>query len=203
MKLPEHIAFSFLLAQLGPQQEYGAAGTALVVAAGLLPDLDGLTVLGGWGCHRRYHRVLGHGLPVTLLGPLALALLGAWLLPVAALLPLWLWLQLSLLAHLVTDFCFYRWPVQLLWPLSARGVGFGWIGWNDLVPTLILYTGAALAILRPGSPVAGASLGLLGLYVGWRALRSPRWAGVEGWLSGGWARGSPRLCRWLTGDFIT
>ena len=61
MKLPEHIAFSYLLAQLGPQQHYGAAGTALIVAAGLLPDLDGLTILGGWGCHRKYHRVLGHG----------------------------------------------------------------------------------------------------------------------------------------------
>jgi membrane-bound metal-dependent hydrolase YbcI (DUF457 family) len=203
MKLPEHVAFSFLLAQLGPQQEYGAAGTALVVAAGLLPDLDGLTVLGGWGCHRRYHRVLGHGLPITLLGPLALALLGVWLLPGIALLPLWLWLQLSLLAHLVTDIFFYRWPVQLLWPFSTGGVGFGWVGWNDLVPTVILYTGSALAVIWPGPAVAGVALGVLGLYVGWRGLRSPRWSGVEGWLSGGWAPRSPRLCRWLTGDFIT
>ena len=88
------------------------------------------------GCHRRYHRVLGHGLPVTLLGPLALALFGLWLLPGVALLPLWLWLQLALLAHLITDFCFYRWPVQLLWPFSSWGVGQGLISWNDLVPTL-------------------------------------------------------------------
>jgi membrane-bound metal-dependent hydrolase YbcI (DUF457 family) len=203
MKLPEHIAFSYLLAQFGPQQQFGPVGTALVVASGLLPDLDGLTVLGGWGCHRRYHRVLGHGLPVTLLGPLALALAGIWLVPGVALLPLWLWLQLSLLAHLVTDFLFYRWPVQLLWPLSTRGVGFGWVAWNDLVPTLILYGGAGLTLVLPAPAVAGASLDLLALYVGWRAFRAPDWYGVTGWLAGRWARSSPRVCRWLTGDFVT
>src|SRR6478736_876575 len=103
MKLPEHVALSYLVAQLGVQQEYGALGTGLVIAAGVLPDLDGLTVLGGWGLHRKYHRVLGHGLPVTLLGPLLLAIVGAWLLPGTALMPLWLWLQVALLAHLVTD----------------------------------------------------------------------------------------------------
>src|SRR5262249_56546616 len=119
---------------------------ALVIAAGLLPDLDGLTILGGWRCHRRYHRVLGHGLPVTLLGPAALTLLGG-LLGIESLLPLWCWLQLTLFAHLVTDVLFYRWPVQLLWPFSSRGVGLGWVAWNDLVPTALLYGGTALALV--------------------------------------------------------
>ncbi len=167
MKLPEHVAFSALLAQLGAQQDYGPTGTALVIAAGLLPDLDGLTILGGWRC------------------------------------PLWCWLQLSVLAHLVSDFLFYRWPVQLLWPFSSRGVGFGWIGWNDLIPTLILYGGVALAIVWPGYLVAAASLGLLALYVGWRGFRSPAPWGWAGWLTGAWAPRGPRLCRWLTGDFVT
>ncbi|HYT88111.1 MAG TPA: metal-dependent hydrolase [Gemmataceae bacterium] len=203
MKLPEHVAFSALLAQLGAQQDYGPTGTALVIAAGLLPDLDGLTILGGWRCHRTYHRVIGHGLPVTLGGPLALTLFGAWLLGPVALGPLWCWLQLSVLAHLVSDFLFYRWPVQLLWPFSSRGVGFGWIGWNDLIPTLILYGGVALAIVWPGYLVAAASLGLLALYVGWRGFRSPAPWGWAGWLTGAWAPRGPRLCRWLTGDFVT
>ena len=66
MKIPEHVACSFLLAQLGVRQEYGPAGTALMIAAGLLPDLDGVSILGGWACHRKYHRVVGHGLVVTL-----------------------------------------------------------------------------------------------------------------------------------------
>jgi membrane-bound metal-dependent hydrolase YbcI (DUF457 family) len=200
MKLPEHAALSYLLAQFGVQQECGAIGTGLMVLAGNLPDLDGLTVLGGWRCHRRYHRVLGHGLPVTLFGPLLLALLGsAWL--GSSLWFLWGWLQLSLLIHLATDVCFYRWPVQLGWPLTRRGPGFGWIGWNDLVPTLLLYAGVVGVFLWPWAPAwpAALSLGVLGAYVVWRAAL-PRGGG---WLGGGWAQRAPRLCRWLTGDFVT
>jgi hypothetical protein len=48
MKIPEHLALSLLLAQFDVRQEFGAAGTALMVAAGMLPDLDGMTILGGW-----------------------------------------------------------------------------------------------------------------------------------------------------------
>ncbi len=68
MKIPEHITFSYLLAQFGVQQQYGATGTALMIAAGMLPDLDGITILGGWRCHNKYHRVVGHGLPLTVAG---------------------------------------------------------------------------------------------------------------------------------------
>src|SRR5205809_209618 len=75
MKIPEHLALSYLLAQLGPQQTFGPAGTVLMMAAGMLPDLDGVSILGGWNAHRKYHRKVGHGLPITLLGPL---LLPAW-----------------------------------------------------------------------------------------------------------------------------
>src|SRR5438552_5442021 len=140
MKIPEHLALSFLLAQLGPQQTYGPAGTVLVMAAGLLPDLDGISILGGWKCHLKYHRKVGHGLPVALFGPFLLAL--AWWphLTDQSWLGLWAWLQVSLLLHLVVDFLFQRWPVQLLWPLSNWGLGIGLIGWHDLVPTLLLYT---------------------------------------------------------------
>src|SRR5262245_24137924 len=57
MKVPEHVAASFLLAQLGVQARYGTAGTLLVLAVGLLPDLDGLTILAGWRTYRTYHRI--------------------------------------------------------------------------------------------------------------------------------------------------
>jgi hypothetical protein len=125
MKLPEHLAYSFLLAQISVQQQYGPAGTALAVAAGWLPDLDVLSLLGGWSIYRRYHRVLGHGLPVTLAGPALLAGLGSSLLGLGPFWPLWGWLQLALLCHLATDVLFYSWPVQLLWPLSRRGGSAG------------------------------------------------------------------------------
>jgi membrane-bound metal-dependent hydrolase YbcI (DUF457 family) len=205
MKLPEHVALSYLVAQLGVQQQYGLAGTVLVITAGVLPDLDGLTVLGGWGCHRKYHRMLGHGLPVTLAGPPLLAVTGAAVLGASVFWPLWAWLQLSLLVHLLSDCLFYRWPVQLAWPLSARGVGLGLVGWNDLVPTLLLYGGAVGCLVWPASAfaIAAASLAALSLYVAWRAVRPPARSGWPAWLAGRWAYSSPRLLLWLTGDFVT
>src|SRR5262249_28817730 len=80
MKIPEHLALSSLLAQFQVQPSYGVGGTVLVLVAGMLPDLDGISILGGWNCHLKYHRKLGHGILMTLLGPLALALTGSLLL---------------------------------------------------------------------------------------------------------------------------
>lgn len=204
MKLPEHVTFSFLLAQLQVAPAHGPAGTALVVAAGLLPDLDGLTVLGGWDCYRRYHRILGHGLPVTVVGPAVLAVGGAAL-GIGPFLELWGWLHLSLTAHLVLDVCFYRWPVQLLWPVTARGWGLGLVAWNDLVPTLVLYAATATVLLCPGWAVGAATAGqsAFWLYLAWRAWRPRSRAPWARWWTGDWAARHHRCWRWLTGDFVT
>jgi membrane-bound metal-dependent hydrolase YbcI (DUF457 family) len=205
MKVPEHLALSFLMAQLGMQQQYGPGGTALMMLAGFLPDLDAVTAVSGWDVYRRWHRKLGHGLPITLLGPAALALLGTFVLGLGPLGPLWLWLQAALLGHLLSDILFYRWPVQLLWPLSRRGWQVGLVGWNDLVPTLSLYAGVALVLALPQYAPAAALAGLFGLlsYLAWRrSCPRPR-SRWEAWLAGGWARRPRRLVRWLTGDFIT
>jgi membrane-bound metal-dependent hydrolase YbcI (DUF457 family) len=203
MKVPEHIAFSFLLAQLGVQQEYGWPGTALVIAAGCLPDLDGIGIIAGWRFYRRYHRILGHGLPMTVLGPLALVGIGNWLFDLPFF-PMWIWLQVSLLCHLLTDVSFYNWPVQLLWPMSKRGWAFGLLSWNDLVPTLLLYGGAVMSLVWPvrAAWISSATLLSLLAYLYWRLRRGPN-SGLEEWLAGGWVRGSPRFYRWLTGDFVT
>lgn len=205
MKIPEHLALSYLLAQLGPQQTFGPAGTVLVMAAGMLPDLDGVAILGGWNAHLKFHRKVGHGLPMTLLGPALLTLFLTPYLDVGAWLVLWIWLQLSLLIHLTVDLLFYRWRVQLLWPLSSWGIGLGLVGWNDLLPTLLLYTATAVALTVPGiAPFAAAAgVSLLALYVVWRARDRRRLHGWLGWLTRDWARRSPRVCRWLTGDFVT
>jgi hypothetical protein len=205
MKVPEHVALSFLLAQFGVQQELGWPGTALVIAAGCLPDLDGIGIIGGWRFYRKYHRILGHGLPMTLLGPLALAWIGSGVLDIGPFLLLWPWLQVSLLLHLLTDVCFYCWPVQLAWPLSERGWAGGLLTWNDLVPTIVLYGGAVSILVWPEKRVwiALASFLATTCYLGWRALRPERDSAWEAWLVGGWAERSPRFCRWLTGDFVT
>ncbi len=203
MKIPEHVTLSILLAQFDVQQQHGLAGTALMVAAGCLPDLDGLTLLAGWRCYRTYHRIVGHGLPVTLLGPLALALIGAAL--GHGFSPrLWGWLQLALMAHLVTDVCFYNWPVQLLWPVSRRGWAVGLLGWNDLVPTLFLYAATAVALGWPGLAKPAAVVGLAGLtlYLLWRAVRPKPHGAFECWLTGAWASRASPVWHWLTGDFI-
>src|ERR1700740_1317116 len=107
MKVPEHLAFSFLMAQLGVQQQYGPGGTALMMLAGFLPDLDAVTALAGWDVYRRWHRKLAQTLPMTLCGPLLLAVLGAFALHLGPFLPLWLWLQAALLGHLLSDVLFY------------------------------------------------------------------------------------------------
>jgi membrane-bound metal-dependent hydrolase YbcI (DUF457 family) len=205
MKPTEHVTFSFLLAQLGVQQQYGSTGTLLMVAAGNLPDLDGLTLLAGWKVYRKFHRILGHGLPMTLVGPALLALFGTYGLGLTPFGPLWAWLQLSLVAHLFADVCFYRWPVRLLWPLGKRAWGFGLMSWNDLVPTLVLYAATAVAVWRPAQAFTAATTGLgaFFLYVAWRAWRPRSRFGWSAWLTGDWARQNARFWRWLTGDFVT
>jgi membrane-bound metal-dependent hydrolase YbcI (DUF457 family) len=205
MKIPEHLALSYLLAQFGVHQHYGPTGTALMLVAGMLPDLDGVSILGGWNCHRKYHRVLGHGILVTLFGPALLALFAVSQLGFGYGFWLWLWLQVALLLHLATDLVFYGWPVQLLWPFSRGGVGLARIAWNDLIPTLLLYLGSALVYVRPAlaAPISACTLTALMFYMAWRS-RFPRpRTGWLGWLTGDWARRSPRVCLWLTGDFIT
>jgi hypothetical protein len=169
-----------------------------------LPDLDTLTLLGGWRFYRTYHRIVGHGLPLTLVGPTLLALLGAAL-SLGPFLPLWGWLQGALVVYLLTDVCFYRWPVQLLWPLWRRGWGFGLVRWNDLVPTLVLYAATAMTLVWQSEAfaIAVTGLGALFSYLVWRAWRPEPEEGWGLWLTGGWALESARPWRWLTGDFMS
>lgn len=203
MKLPEHLTLSFLLAQFGVQQTYGWPGTALLMAAGVLPDLDGLGIIFGWRFYQRHHRVLGHGLPLTLAGPALLAWAGVGLFG-ADFWFLWGWCQVSLLGHLLTDVLFYRWPVQLLWPITSRGWEGGLVGWNDLIPTLFLYTASVVALIWPNIASIAAALGIWGVfhYLFLRAHRPKDRKERTLWLQGGWTAGAHPFWRWLTGDFI-
>jgi len=86
---------------------------------------------------------------LTLVGPSALAALGAWGLLLGPFWPLWFWLRIAQLAHVATDVWFYRRSVQLLWPLSRQSWGVGLVGWHDLVPTLALYGALRVAVVWP------------------------------------------------------
>ncbi len=97
----------------------------LIVAAGLAPDLDGLTLLAGEEAYGRWHHVLTHGFAAALAVTLACALLARSKAQVAG---------LSLLAfhlHLLCDLAGSGpgWPICYLWPLSLAE--WSWSGqWN-------------------------------------------------------------------------
>lgn len=205
MKIPEHIALSYLLAQLEVQQQYGSTGTAFMIVAGCLSDIDGVTILGGWQCYRKYHRRLGHGLPMTCFGAAFLAVVYNAIFRNGPIVTIWFWLQVSLMAHLYTDACFYRWPIQLLWPVSTAGWEAGLLHWNDLCPTIILYLSCVVIVVWPGAAQNAAMVGIcfLAQYLIWRIWHPQPLTNGGVWLAGAWARRSPRICRWLTGDFVT
>src|SRR5258708_33155712 len=119
------------------------------MGGGMLPGVAGVSILGGWKCHLKYLRVVGHGLPMTLFGSLLLALAWSPHLEGWAWLGLWAWLQLSLVLHLTVDVLFYRWRAQLLWPVSGWGIGIGLISWNDPVPPPLLDAPPASAVGWP------------------------------------------------------
>jgi membrane-bound metal-dependent hydrolase YbcI (DUF457 family) len=196
MTILQHLALSFLLAQFIVQPDYGSAGTLLVLVAGILPDVDGLSILGGWNAQRTYRGAAGHGLPVAVAAPALLALLAARLFGVGAFAPLWLWLQLSMLAHLATDLLLGRWPLQLLWPFSTQRWGFGLGPRADPVPAAVLHPAALAALCWPewGPAAAGVGVGGLTLYCAWRAAR-PRPPSMRQ------PEGGPRL--WAGCDFVT
>jgi inner membrane protein len=117
-----HAEFSWLLAQ-GLRER---RDRLLVVCAGLAPDLDGLTLLGGSELYARYHHVLFHGYVGALLTALVCAALARQRVGVGA---------LSLLAfhlHLGCDLVGSGpgWPIWYFWPTS--NVEWFWKGQWDL-----------------------------------------------------------------------
>jgi hypothetical protein len=74
MHLPTHALASWLLAEAAPLSN---RQRALVLAAGLVPDLDALTLLGGIEVYQRWHRVILHNGLSALLCAALFAALGA------------------------------------------------------------------------------------------------------------------------------
>ena len=177
MTISQHLALSFLLAQFDVQPLYGLGGTA---AQSWQPDCC-LTWLAyhfwpagtrtapaatrrGTACPSRSQlRSCWHywGPEVFGLGPLR---------------PLWFWLQITLLAHLITDVFCGRWPLQLLWPFSVPrkwGVGPSRQGHDPAWQSLPLCYSGDGTVFDNVSTVRGRSAGIAGLMVilTWRASR--------------------------------
>lgn len=115
----------------------------LVTLAGVLPDLDGLSLLGGEALYGRWHHVLTHGVfsAVVISGLLALFARQRWVV-----------FGLGLVAfhlHLLCDLAGSGpgWPIEYLWPLDGRE--WSWRGQWDLASwqNSVIGLGATLAVL--------------------------------------------------------
>lgn len=88
----------------------------LVTLAGVLPDLDGLTLLAGEAAYATYHHVVTHGLPSALVCAAVLGWLGEKKRVVAVL--AFVTFHLHLLCDLVGSGP--GWPLWYLWPFSTH-----------------------------------------------------------------------------------
>jgi membrane-bound metal-dependent hydrolase YbcI (DUF457 family) len=73
MQVPTHLAISWLIGHRLPERR----DRRLVTWAGVLPDLDALSLLGGAGAYCEYHHVLTHGIPAVAVRAISTAFGGA------------------------------------------------------------------------------------------------------------------------------
>ena len=142
MHVPTHALLSWLVAETVPTLE--RRDRVLVLAAGLVPDLDALTILGGFETYQKWHRMICHnGLSAVafaaFVAVLARRRLAAALLALAA-------FHLHLLCDVIgsagPDGSI--WPVPYLIPFDRREEHFvAWSGqwglasWQNVTITLV------------------------------------------------------------------
>ncbi|MBI2467860.1 MAG: metal-dependent hydrolase [Candidatus Rokubacteria bacterium] len=111
------------------------------VLAGLLPDLDGLTILFGWAVYGYYHRWLTHnllfGVGVTLLSARWAGLRAR---PLAL-------IYASFLSHLVGDYLASSWTLWPFLPFSSRVFVITWESLPLLLVTNVAITLALVAVM--------------------------------------------------------
>ncbi len=147
------------LSWLGAQKLLERRDRILVTLAGVLPDLDGLTLLAGEDLYGQWHHVLTHGIFSALAISAALAVMGK---------RKWAVFGLALAAfhlHLLCDLAGSGpgWPIHYLWPLSKEPLM--WSGqWNlaSWQNTLIGLT-ATLAVLACALPFGRTAVELFSL----------------------------------------
>lgn len=147
----EHGILAYNLGALVRGRSRDAAFSVAVVAAGLAPDIDGLTLAFGRDAYVRYHRTVAHSLlGAVLVGAAAAALaLLAWRTvkgrsqdlgaPRIGLSWRWLCLAAALggISHVAID-AIYPWPIPLLWPFSTAKDCFPLFPWGDRVILVIM-----------------------------------------------------------------
>ncbi len=118
MNLEAHIAAGWLLGNLWPNA--GRRERLLALAAASVSDLDGLSYLAGQSAYVNWHHTVGHN--VYSMAPLLLAAVLAA--RKGRMLSTILLTELAFLTHLLGDYFFSGWGLQLLWPISHHEVMF-------------------------------------------------------------------------------
>ncbi len=149
-----HLAVSWLVGHRLPDKR----DRLLVTWAGVLPDVDGLSVLGGAELYGAWHHVLTHGIVSALAFSGIAAAFARRKGPVFG---------LALAAshvHLLADLLGSgrEWPISYLWPLSGWELftPYGWplASWQNMVLTMLFFAAIARAGVKHGRTVCEAFL---------------------------------------------
>jgi membrane-bound metal-dependent hydrolase YbcI (DUF457 family) len=191
MTLPEHAICSFMLAQLGAKQRYGNRGVAVVVVAGISPDLDTASKLVSDAAFWKLHHALGHSLLSISVLAFVIAGIAWWLLRLRPFGPLLGWCWTAAAVHCITD-ALYWWGVQPLWPFSSDAITWNIIEYLDSFVLLIWLGGAFVCWRRPDRAfrIAIWTLSLFAAYIAIRAVL-PKPTGWLQFLTGGWMYEAP------------
>jgi putative intracellular protease/amidase len=159
MHLQTHALASWLLAETGPAS-MTRRDRALVLAAGLAPDLDALSLIGGIGAYQKWHHLVLHnvgGAAMTALVCVALARSRLAVL-VLSLLSFHLHLLLDLLGSGGPDGSV--WSIPYLVPFTSHE--FSWRGqwplgsWQNVTVTALLVLASWAVAVRRGRTVVEA-----------------------------------------------
>lgn len=161
MHPPTHALLSWLVAESVPSLE--RRDRALVLAAGLIPDLDALTILGGLDVYQRWHRLICHNALTAVVVTGLVAACARTRLP-AALLAL-----AAFHRHLLCDVIGAAgpdgsiWPVAYFMPFDARDEHFvSWSGqwglasWQNVAITLAALVACGVLGVKRGRTIVEA-----------------------------------------------
>lgn len=174
MDLLSHALVGGLVATVGLQKKYGLVASATMVAANLIPDLDGALAVLGPKYFLQYHR---HPLTHSVGGA---ALLSAVLTTVVCLATpfkrpglIFSISFMGMMLHLISDLL-TPWPIPLLWPFSAKAYSLDLINFIDPFLLVVLGMGFLVVQRRPmwAVPALVFTMLVISGYLGFRAYGS-------------------------------
>jgi len=173
--LISHGLMGSMLAGLGLQNKFGAAGVAATVIANIAPDLDVVSGLKGPKCFYKYHREITH----SLLGATVLGLLiSAGIYFFTPLHNWWAVLAMvfaGLFCHLLMD-SLTPWGLPLFYPFSSKKYGFDLIWFIDPVIIASMIGGVSIGYQLPEYSFVAylAALWVIGSYLVLRVAQKRR-----------------------------